>query len=33
MNFFKKHYKTVVWIMIICFLAYLLPSMYVATQY
>jgi hypothetical protein len=32
MEFFRRHYKTVVWIMIFCFLMYLLPSVYVATR-
>ena len=26
MPFFRKHYKTFVWVMIVCFLAYLIPS-------
>lgn len=32
MDWYRKHYKTFIWIMIICFLAYLLPSAFVVTQ-
>jgi hypothetical protein len=32
MNFFRKHHKTFVWLLIIIFLMYLLPTAYIGTQ-